>query len=149
MDLKSTIQNDIKAAMKEKDAVKVDALRLLMAEIKKREIDAKAPLSQTDIFSTINSLLKQRADAVDAYTKGDRPDLADKERREMDLLQKYLPEPLSDQELQSLIRSEIQATGATSPKDMGKVMKGVLAKVEGRADGKRVSQAVQALLSGK
>lgn len=147
MDLKASIQDDMKTAMKERDSVKVDALRMLISEIKKREIDTQTALSTPEIFSAINTLVKQRQDSFEAFTKGNRPELAEKEKREIELLRHYLPQALSDAELNSLVQGEITATGATSPKDMGKVVKAVMAKAEGRADGKRVSQTVQALLS--
>ncbi len=146
MDLKA-IQDDMKAAMKERDSFKVDALRMLISEIKKREIDTRVALTAPEIYATINSLVKQRLDSVEAYTKGNRPELAEKETREIALLKTYLPKAFSDAELTALIQAEIAAVGATSPKDMGKVVKAVMAKAEGRADGKRVSGTVQALLS--
>lgn len=133
--------------MKEKNAFKVDALRMLISEIKKREIDTRTTLSAPEIFACINSLVKQRQDSVEAYKAGNRPELADKEQKEIELLRSYLPQAFSDAELSALIAGEIKAAGATSPKDMGKVVKAVLAKAEGRADGKRVSAAVQAALS--
>lgn len=147
MDLKVLIQDDMKAAMKERNSFKVDALRMLISEIKKREIDTRVALTTPEIYATINSLVKQRMDSVEAYTKGNRPELAEKETQEIALLKHYLPQAFSDAELTTLIQTEIQAVGATSPKDMGKVVKAVMAKAEGRADGKRVSQAVQAILS--
>ena len=147
MDLKTTIQNDMKAAMKAHEPVKVGALRMLISEIKKKEIDKRAPLDETEIQKTISSMLKQRADSIEAFTKGNRPDLAEKEKEEASLLKAYLPQQLSQQEVEKIVADAIQETGANAPADIGKVMKAVLAKTGGRADGKVVNEIARKKLS--
>lgn len=143
MDLKTTIQNDMKTAMKAGEPVKTGCLRMLIAEIKKREIDKKASLDEGEIHKTISSLIKQRNDSIEAFLKGGRQDLADKEKSEIDFLKVYLPTQLSEAEVEAIVVSAIQETGAKVPQDMGKVMKVVLAKAGGRADGKMVNDLVR------
>jgi uncharacterized protein YqeY len=143
MDLKTTIQNDMKTAMKAGEPLKTGCLRMLIAEIKKREIDKKAPLDVGEIQKTVSTLIKQRNDSIDAFLKGGRQDLADKEKLEIDVLKIYLPTQLSEAEVEALVVAAIQETGAKVPQDVGKVMKAVLAKAEGRADGKMVNELVR------
>jgi len=147
MDLKTTITNDMKEAMKAKDTVKLGALRMLVAEIKKREIDKRSVLDESEVQKTISTMLKQRQDSIEAFTKGNRPDLADKEKLEVDILTAYLPAQLSDAELENLVAAAIQESGAKGPNDLGKVMKAVLAKAAGRADGKRVNELARTQLT--
>lgn len=146
MDLK-TIQNDMKTAMKEQNALKLSALRMLIAEIKKREIDKRAPLEETEIQKTIATMIKQRNDSVEAFVKGGRNDLADKEKQEIVILQVYLPQQLSRDEVEALVVAAIQETGAAAPGDLGKVMKAVLAKAAGRADGKLINEIARTRLT--
>jgi len=143
MDLKTTIQNDMKTAMKAGEPLKTGCLRMLIAEIKKREIDKKAPLDVGEIQKTVSTLIKQRNDSIDAFLKGGRQDLADKEKLEIDVLKIYLPIQLSEAEVEAIVVAAIQETGAKVPQDVGKVMKAVLAKAEGRADGKMVNELVR------
>lgn len=143
MDLKTTIQNDMKTAMKAGEPLKTGCLRMLIAEIKKREIDKKAPLDLGEIQKTISTLIKQRNDSIDAFLKGGRQDLADKEKLEIEVLKIYLPTQLSEAEVEAIVVAAIQETGAKVPQDVGKVMKAVLAKAEGRADGKMVNELVR------
>ncbi len=143
MDLKTTIQNDMKTAMKAGEPVKTGCLRILIAEIKKREIDKRTTLDEGEIQKTISSLIKQGNDSIEAFLKGGRQDLADKEKLEIDILKVYLPTQLSEAETEALVVAAIKETGATTLQDIGKVMKAVLAKAEGRADGKRVNEFVR------
>ena len=143
MDLKTTIQNDMKTALKAGEPVKTGCLRMLIAEIKKREIDKRSPLDEGEIHKTISSSIKQRMDSIEAFMKGGREDLADKERMEIDFLKVYLPTQLSEAETEALVTAAIEETGAKVPQDMGKVMKAVLAKAGGRADGKMVNELVR------
>jgi len=147
MDLKTTINNDMKEAMKAKDTVKLGALRMLVAEIKKREIDKRTVLDDSEVQKAISTMLKQRQDSIEAFTKGNRPDLAEKEKLEVDILTAYLPAQLSDAELEKLVAAAIQESGAKGPNDIGKVMKAVLAKAAGRADGKRVNELARTQLA--
>ena len=143
MDLKTTLQNDMKSAMKAGEPVKTGCLRMLIAEIKKREIDKKAPLDEAEIQKTISTLIKQRMDSIEAFLKGGRQDLADKEKLEIDFLKVYLPTQLTEAETEALVVAAIEETGAKVPQDVGKVMKAVLAKAGGRADGKLVNELVR------
>ena len=147
MSLKLTLQNDLKTAMKEKDALKLGALRMLIAEIKKREIDKRADLDDAEIQKTIGSLVKQRQDSVEAFEKGNRPDLADKEKQEITLLTAYLPAQLPDAEVEKIVAAAVAESGAKGASDIGKVMKIALPKLAGRADGKRVNEIARALLA--
>lgn len=147
MDLKTTIQNDIKTAMKAGEAVKLGALRMLSAEIKKKEIDKRTALDEGEIQKTISTMIKQRNEAVDAFTKGGRQDLADKEKEEIAFLQAYLPQQMSREEVEKLVVEIIAETGAAGPADIGKVMKGAVAKTAGRADGKLVNEIARAKLA--
>jgi len=147
MDLKVTIQDDMKAAMKAQDALKVSALRMLIAEIKKREIDKRGSLDTAEIHKTISALLKQRIDSIEAFKKGGRQDLVDKEEKEAEILKAYLPEQLSQAEIETIVSDAIAATGASRPEDIGKVMKAALAKAAGKADGKLVNEIAKSKLS--
>jgi uncharacterized protein YqeY len=148
MDLKTRFTTDMKEAMKAQDTAKVSVLRMLIAEIKKREIDKRAPLDDAEILKTIGSMVKQRQDAVEAFTKGGREDLAAGERAEIALLQSYLPKQLDRAAIEAIVVAAIAEVGASSPNDLGKVMKAVLPKVTGQADGKLVNEIVRSKLSG-
>ncbi len=147
MDLKAQLQNDMKSAMKAGDPVKLGALRMLIAEIKKKEIDKRSPLEEAEIQKTISSMLKQRNDSVDAFVKGGREDLAAKEREEAEVLKVYLPQMMSQAEVEALVTAAIQESGAVSPNDIGKVMKVALAKSQGKADGKMVNEIARTKLT--
>jgi uncharacterized protein len=149
MDLKTQLQSDLKDAMRAQNALKLGTLRMLIAEIKKREIDKRSPLDESDIHKVIQSLLKQRGDSIEAFKSAGRMELADKEEQEAAILKAYLPSQLSSAEVEALVVAAIAETGATKPSDMGAVMKAVLAKAAGRADGKIVNELVRAKLTGK
>lgn len=147
MDLKTTVHNDVKVALKSGESLKVSTLRLLLAEIKKREIDKRSSLTDAEVIRTISTLIKQRNEAIDLYVKGARQELADKERKEIEYLKSYLPEPLSDEELEALVKLVVEETQASLPKDKGKVIKASLEKAGDRADGKRIAEIVGRLSS--
>jgi uncharacterized protein YqeY len=134
--------------MKASDTLRVSTLRLIKSAIKNREIDKGAELTDEDILQVLGSLLKQRTESVEMYRKGGREDLAEKEEAEIRIIQSYMPEPLSDDELKALIEETVKETGASSMKDMGRVMKAVMAKVKGRADGRKVNEMVRQILAG-
>jgi len=144
---KEKIDNDFKEALKSKDEIKVSTLRLLKAAIQNAEISKQEPLSDEEIISAIKKQVKQRKDSIDGFKKGNREDLADKESKELELLKAYLPEEIRPEELLGLIKEAIVEAEATSPGDMGKVMKLVMAKTKGAADGKTVSALVNKELS--
>ena len=143
MSLKDQITQDMKSAMKagEKDRLKV--VRLMLAAIKQVEVDKRVELDDAGVLSVLDKMVKQRRDSVEQFEKGGREDLAAIERAEIAVLEKYLPEQLSADELAALVDEVIAATGAASMKDMGKVMGQIKAKAAGRADMGAVSAAVK------
>ena len=134
MSLKAQITEDMKSAMKAGDKDRLKVVRLMLAAIKQVEVDTRKDLDDSAVLGVIEKMVKQRKDSVEQYTKGGRQDLADIEKAEIDILNTYLPEQLSDDELAALIDEVIAATGAESIRDMGKVMGGIKAKAAGRAD---------------
>lgn len=147
MSLKDTIQNEMKSAMKAQESVKLGALRMLLAEIQKREIDKRSPLDESEIQKAIATLVKQRNESIEAFSKGGREDLAEKERAEAQILQAYLPQQLPRAEVEALVASVIAELGALGPNDIGKVMKAALAKSAGRADGKLINEIAKSKLA--
>ena len=147
MDLKTDIKEAVKVAMKSGDAVTLSTLRLLLAALQNEEIRLRRELVPEEIQRTIATLCKQRTEAIDLYRKGKRDDLAQKEEAELGVLKGFLPQPLSEDEVRSLIRASIAEASAQGIQDLGKVMKLVMPKVAGRSDGKRVNELAKALLS--
>lgn len=147
MDLKTDIKEAVKVAMKSGDAVTLSTLRLLLAALQNEEIRLRRELVPEEIQRTIATLCKQRTEAIDLYRKGRRDDLAQKEEAELEVLKHFLPQPLSEDEVKSLIRASIAEASAQGIQDLGKVMKLVMPKVSGRSDGKRVNELAKALLS--
>lgn len=145
--VKAKLQEDLKVAMKEKDQFKRDTIRFLMSAIKQVEVDERKTLSDDDIYKIIQKSVKQREEAVKQYREAGRDDLADKEEKEALLLKSYLPEQLDEEALRKIVAETIAESGATSMKEMGSVIKSVMAKVGSRADGKSVSAIVKELLS--
>ncbi len=150
MPLLAKVDEDLKAAMKARDELKVSALRMLKAAASNAAIaKGKSTLEDAEAMEVIAKLIKQREESVEAYTKGNRPELAEKERKEAAILKAYLPAAMPDEELKGIIQAAIKETGAAGPQGMGAVMKAVLPKVAGRADGKKVSQLVSQMLEVK
>jgi len=147
VDLKTDIKEAVKVAMKSGDAVTLSTLRLLLAALQNEEIRLRRELVPEEIQRTIATLSKQRTEAIDLYRKGKRDDLAQKEEAELGVLKGFLPQPLSEDEVKSLIRASIAEASAQGIQDLGKVMKLVMPKVSGRSDGKRVNELAKALLS--
>ena len=146
--LTEQIRADLTEAMKARDAARTSTLRMLQSAIKYEQIEAGHELSDEEAMAVIRKGVKQRLDSIEQYTKGNRPELAAKEQSEMELLKRYLPAELTDEELQSGLREIVAATGAASKKDMGKVMKAAMARLAGKtADGGRVSQLVKERLA--
>ncbi len=146
MVLKAGLQEAAKSALKSGDSVKLSTLRLLLAAIHNEEIKARKELAPEEIQRVVTTLCKQRSEAIDLYRRGGREELARKEEAELKILQEFLPQPLTDEEVQVLIRASIAELKATSVQDLGKVMKQVMPKVSGRTDGKRVNELARALL---
>jgi uncharacterized protein YqeY len=148
MSLKARINDDVKAAMRTGDARRRDALRLLLAAVKQREVDERKELVDADVVAVIERMIKQRRESIAQFEKGGRQDLAQNERYESDLLQGYMPQALSDAEIATAVAEAISAVGAQSPTDMGKVMGALKGKLAGRADMSKVSALVKAKLAG-
>ncbi|WP_038852805.1 GatB/YqeY domain-containing protein [Campylobacter coli] len=147
MNLKEQILNDIKEAMKQKDDFKRDTLRTLNAAFKQVEVDERIELSDERILKIIVSEIKKRKDAIELYSKGGREDLAQKEQKEIALFESYLPQQLSDEELQAALKEMIANLGVSSLKDQGLVMKEAKAKFGARVDGKRLNVTLRELLN--
>ena len=143
------ITEDLTAAMRAKDQLRLDTLRMAKAALMNREIEKKRALDDAESQQVVVSMIKQRRDSVEQFRNGGRPELADKEAAEIAILETYLPPPMDAAELEGLVRGVVTETGASSPKDMGRVMKGVMAQLAGRsADGKLVSELVKKALGG-
>ena len=149
MALKDQLDADLKAAMKDKDQLKLSVVRMLKSAIKYREIEVMKPLDDAGVQSVIASEIKRRRDSVEQYRQGSREDLASKEEAEIAILQSYLPAQLSPEELAKAVDAAIQRVGAQGPKDMGKVMKELLPEVQGKAEGKAVSELVKQKLAAR
>ena len=147
MSLKAQITEDMKAAMRAKDAPRLSAIRLLLAAMKQREVDERIELTDADILAIIEKMLKQRRDSITQYEAGKRQDLADIEKFEIGVLSGYMPQQLSEAEIVAEVAAAVAATGAKAMQDMGKVMALLKPKLAGRADMARVSALVKAKLS--
>jgi hypothetical protein len=151
MTLVERIAQDLTAAMKAQDAARLSTLRMAKAALKNKEIDKKAPLDEAEAQKILQGLVKQREDSVEQYVKASRPELAEKEQAEIAVLKAYLPAEVSDEEIAAAVQKAVAETGASSAKDMGRVMKTALAALAagGKAvDGKRVNEAVKKRLAG-
>ncbi len=143
---KDAITSDLKTAMKAGDTRRREALRLLLAAFKQVEVDRRIELSESDAIDILMSEAKKRREAIEEMDRAGRAELADQERYELEVITAYLPKQLSHEEIEALAREVIQEVGATSPKDTGAVMKALMPRVRGQADGKLVSAIVQGLL---
>ena len=149
MNLNAQIAADLTAAMKAKDAGRLSALRMLKAAVMNKGVEKGRDLNDAEILQVVASLVKQRRDSIEQFAKAGRTDLVDKETGEIAVLEQYLPPAVSQDEIDAAVAAAIEETGATSPKDMGKVMKAVMPKLAGKnADGKAVNDAVRRTLGG-
>jgi len=133
--------------MKAKDSVRMSTLRMLISSLRNKENEKKKTLAEGDVLEVIQAEAKRRKEAMEEYSKAQRPDLASKEEAEWNILAVYLPQPLSEAELKALVHSAVQSTGAKAPQDMGRVMSVVMPQIKGRADGKQAQQLVKEFLS--
>jgi hypothetical protein len=147
LNLKQQITDDMKAAMRAGDTKRRDAIRLLQAAIKQREVDERITLDDTAVIAVIEKMLKQRRDSIAQYESANRYDLADAEKYEVSVLQAYMPQALSDTELEDAVSEAISATGAKGQQDIGRVMAILKPRLAGRADMGKVSSLVRAKLS--
>lgn len=146
--LKERIDSELKESMRAKNELSTSVLRMLKSAIRYREVEPGGkPLDDSGVLQVVASLIKQRRDAAEQFRAGNRPELADKEEKEIVLLQAYLPKQLSAEQLAAEVKSAIAAAGAKSPKEMGAVMKILMPKVQGQAEGKAISDEVKAQLA--
>jgi len=147
MDINKKINDEMIAAAKSKDKMRLSAIRMLKAAVHNKEIDLMRPLNEAEVLQILSQIVKQRKDSIEQFTKGGRNDLVEKETAELKVIQEFMPAQISDQEVESLIKKAITEVGAVSVKDMGKVMKVLMPQLTGKADGKAVGERVKALLS--
>jgi uncharacterized protein YqeY len=148
MSLQEKIQSDIAGAMRSKEALKLGVLRMMKTAVKNKEIEKMKPLEEAEVLTVLNSLVKQRKDSVEQFRKGGREELAQKEEEEIKIIETYLPAAASEDDIRHAVEEAIQETGASSAKDMGKVMKATLTRLAGKtADGSKVSQMVKEKLA--
>jgi uncharacterized protein YqeY len=148
MEIREKIMNDMKSAMKDKNQVRLDAIRFMQAAIKKFEIDSRPnPITSEDVTGVIKKLVKQRKESIEQFQSANRQDLVDKEMIELKILEEYLPAQMSKEQIEKIVSETIAEVKASSIKDMGLVMKAVLAKTQGTADNKTVSELIKSKLS--
>ena len=147
MSLKDRITEDMKTAMRAKDAMRLSAIRMLLAALKQKEIDERITLDDASVVAIVEKLSKQRKDSIAAFEQAQRMELAEKERAELAILKQYLPPRLSDDDLQIIINDIVQSAGAVTAADMGKLMAQAKVKLSGRADMSQVSSLIKSALS--
>ena len=148
MSLHDRLTEDLKLAMKSRDQLRMDVIRMIKAAVLNKEVELKRDLDDAEMSRVMTTLVKQRRESVEQFEKAQRAELAEKERREIEIIEAYLPKPLTHQELEALVVSVISETGSSSMKDMGQIMKAVMARAAGQPlDGKHVSDLVKSKLS--
>jgi len=148
--LEQKLNEELKIAMKSRDEIRSSVIRMLKSDIQNTAIKLnKNNLTDDDVLKIIQKAIKQHMDSIDQFRAGNRPDLVDKETAELAILKQYVPEQISDEQLEAVVKDAAAGLGAATPKDMGKVIKAVMEKIKGQADGKRVSQAAAKILGGK
>jgi len=147
MMFKETVDREMILAAKSKDKIRLSALRMLKNGLHNREIDLKRELDEVEFLQLLSSMVKQRKDSIEQFEKGGRMDLVEKEQAELKVIEEFLPAQLSEADLDAAITETVRETGATSARDMGKVMKVLMPKLTGRADGKAVGEKVKSRLS--
>lgn len=147
MDYRSKIEEGLKDALKKRDSLRVSVLRMLLASIKNKEVEKIRPLSDEEFYSLVKTSIKQHHDSIEGFTKGNRPELAEKEEKELAILKEFQPAQLTEEELLREIEEAVIAFGAKDQKDMGKVIKPIMEKFPGRIDGKALSAMVLRRLS--
>jgi hypothetical protein len=144
--LNEQIQKDLESAMKDKQELKVSTLRLLVSEIRNKQIEKQAEPNNEEIIALIRRAVKQRQESIESYQKGERNDLAEKEKSEMAILSNYLPQELSASEVEKVVKEVIGEVGVSGPQDFGKVMNGAMNRLKGKVDGAKVAEAVKKLI---
>jgi len=147
MDIRERVSGEMIKAAKDKDKAKLSVLRMIKSALHNKEIDLKDEFGEKEILQVLSSMIKQRKDSVEQFRNGGRLDLAEKEGKEIEVIQGFMPEQMSEEKIKTEIENAIEEAGATSIRDMGKVMKLIMPRLTGRADGKAVGEAVKARLS--
>jgi len=147
MTLKKKVDQEMILAVRAKDKIRLSALRMLKSGLHNREIDLKRELNEAEFLQLLSAMVKQRKDSIEQFEKGGRPDLVEKEEAELKVIREFMPAQMSETELDAIIAEAIRETGATGARDMGKVMKVLMPKVTGKADGKTVGEKVKLILS--
>jgi uncharacterized protein len=148
MSLPDRLTEDLKLAMKSRDQLRMDVIRMIKAAVLNKEVELKRDLDDAEMSRVMTTLVKQRRESIEQFEKAQRTELAAKERKEIEIIESYLPKPLSPQELEAIVASAVAETGSRSLKDMGTVMKAVMARLAGQSiDGKQVSDLVKSKLS--
>jgi hypothetical protein len=147
MNISTKLNEEMVGAAKARDKIRLSAIRMLKASLHNKEISLMRPLKEEEALQVLSSMIKQRKDSIEQFTKGGRTDLVEKEEAELKVIQEFMPAQMSDDDVDELIRKTIEETGAVSVKDMGKVMKSLMPKLTGMADGKIVGEKVKAFLS--
>ena len=146
---KDEIQNDLKQALKDKDATRVSVLRMLLTSLNYKEIEKRKPLTEDEFYSVVKTMIKQHGESIESFKKGERVDLAEKEERELRILEEFAPAPVSEDELSKELEAAVISLGAKDQKDMGRVMKLLMEKLASRVDGKVLSEMVRKRLSSR
>lgn len=146
MSLKDKLMEDLKDSMRNKDVIKKNTITMIRAAIKQKEVDDRSEKTEEDIIDIISKQLKEKRGAIEDFKKGNRQDLVDLTEKEIDILLEYLPKQLSEEELEKIVAEAIKETNATSMKDIGMIMKTVMPKVKGRADGNMVNNIIKKIL---
>jgi uncharacterized protein len=150
MTISDQIQKDMTDAMRAREELKLSTLRMVRSALKNKEIDKRAPLDDQEALAILSTLIKQRKDSIDAFTKGNRPELAEKEAKEIVIIESYMPKMVNEADVVATVKATIAEMGAPTMKEMGNVMKATMAKFAGaRVDGKLVSETVKKELAGK
>ncbi len=147
MTLQEQLTQDMKSAMKAKEKVRLTTIRLIRSAIKYKEIELQHELDDDEVLQVITTAVKQHKDSIEQFQKGGRDELVEQEQAELEVLESYLPQQLSEEELTALVKEAIEASNATSMKEIGNVMKYIMPKVQGRADGKIINQLAKNQLS--
>ena len=147
MDINNKLNEEMVAAAKSKDKIRLSAIRLLKTALHNKEINLMRSLNESEVLQVLSSMIKQRKDSIEQFAKGGRTDLVEKEEAELKVVQEFMPAQMSEDEVDSLIKKAIEEAGAVSIKEMGKVMKILMPKLTGTADGKMVGEKVKAILS--
>ena len=147
MDINIKLNEEMVTATKSKDKMRLSAIRMLKTALHNKEINLMRPLNESEVLQVLSSMIKQRKDSIEQFTKGGRTDLVEKEEAELKVIQEFMPAQMSEDEVDSLIKKAIEEAGAVSVKEMGKVMKILMPKLTGTADGKMVGEKVKAFLS--